>query len=161
MNGDYQADMPDFPWRAQVTAGDGEMFDITRELAVMYDAIVGSMDWGSGFLDREDVEALFRVATLCGFEVGEYAVEKQSVILTTALGTPLSMSSPLTTLITKDGPVRRYHIRPTNEGKASKLQVVRYVGPHGRFGDYEVLEEIELPEKIPTYPGQVLGGTLE
>lgn len=73
---DARAKVPDWKWTAAVTK-DGAAHDITRELAVMYDAIVGSMDWGSGFLDIEDVEALLRIGALCGFESGEYDLPRQ------------------------------------------------------------------------------------
>jgi hypothetical protein len=43
--------------------------DITEHVAAMYDAIVGSMDWGSGFLCTEEVESILIVGHLVGFEV--------------------------------------------------------------------------------------------
>jgi hypothetical protein len=43
--------------------------DVTEHVAAMFDAIVGSMDWGSGFLDVETIESILIVAELAGFEV--------------------------------------------------------------------------------------------
>lgn len=42
--------------------------DITEHVAAMFDAIVDSMDWGSGFLDTETIESILIVAELAGFE---------------------------------------------------------------------------------------------
>ena len=44
--------------------------DITDHVAAMYDALVGSMDWGSGFLDDEQIEALLLVGEAAGWEMG-------------------------------------------------------------------------------------------
>lgn len=50
----------------------GEPVDITEGVRVMYDAVLGSMDWQSGFLDLEELEALGQVADACGFDqIGE------------------------------------------------------------------------------------------
>lgn len=43
--------------------------DITEHVAAMFDAIVGSLDWGSGFLDTETIESILIVAELAGFDV--------------------------------------------------------------------------------------------
>lgn len=59
-------------FRATVALPDGREFDITENLRVMYDAIVGSMDWGSGFLDSEEASAISRVGEVCGFELSNY-----------------------------------------------------------------------------------------
>jgi hypothetical protein len=40
-------------------------------VAAMYDALVGSLDWGSGFLDTEEIESILIVAELAGFDVPE------------------------------------------------------------------------------------------
>lgn len=45
----------------------GEITDITEGVRVMYDAVLGSLDWQSGFLDLEELEALGQVADACGF----------------------------------------------------------------------------------------------
>lgn len=51
--------------------------DITEHVAAMFDAIVGSLDWGSEFLDAETIESILIVAELAGFEApaGVPAVE--------------------------------------------------------------------------------------
>ncbi len=43
--------------------------DITEHVAAMYDAIVGSLDWGSGFLDVETMESVLIVAHLAGYTI--------------------------------------------------------------------------------------------
>ncbi len=43
--------------------------DITSQVAVLYDAIVTSLDWGSNFLDDEQVEAILIVARMVGFDM--------------------------------------------------------------------------------------------
>ena len=42
--------------------------DVTEHVAQMYDAIVGSMDWGSEFLDWETILSILLVGKLAGFE---------------------------------------------------------------------------------------------
>lgn len=42
--------------------------DITDGVQVIYDQLVGSMDWGSGFLSTEEVATIRAVAAVCGFE---------------------------------------------------------------------------------------------
>ncbi len=45
--------------------------DLTEEVAAMYDAIVGSMDWGSGFLDDESIQAILLIGRAAGFDLPE------------------------------------------------------------------------------------------
>ncbi len=40
----------------------------TNDLKILFDALVTSMDFGSGFLDTEEVEALRNVAVLLGVD---------------------------------------------------------------------------------------------
>jgi len=49
------------------TDDDGNRHDITDGVAVIYDAIVCSMDWGSGFLDVEQATEITKVGIACGF----------------------------------------------------------------------------------------------
>lgn len=63
-------------YRAQLVprSGDGQLnpfksTDITEDIAKLYDLVIGSMDWGSGFLDTEDYEAVIKVGILCGFDL--------------------------------------------------------------------------------------------
>lgn len=44
-----------------------EVADITEAVASVYDALHSSMDWGSNFLDIEQVTAALEVAKECGF----------------------------------------------------------------------------------------------
>lgn len=57
-------DSTDKHWRRVTVDG----ADITEHIAAMFDAIVGSLDWGSGFLDTETIESILIVADLVGFE---------------------------------------------------------------------------------------------
>jgi hypothetical protein len=41
--------------------------DITEQVAALFDALVGSMDWGSDFLDEDTVEAALIVADIVGY----------------------------------------------------------------------------------------------
>lgn len=136
---DYRADVPDYLWQAVIKTADGE-HDITRELAVMYDAIIGSTDWGSGFLDREDVEALFRVAAICGFDGGgEYDTGKYGfqVILEGADGSHLSAlgretGNYIREVLTPRGVTWRgsvYH--PTGSGNCSLITLYAGIGTIG------------------------------
>jgi hypothetical protein len=45
--------------------------DITEHVAAMYDAIIGSADWGSEFLDTEQIVSILTVAEAAGFEYTE------------------------------------------------------------------------------------------
>ena len=45
--------------------------DVTEHVARMYDAIVHSLDWGSGYLDTEDIESILIIAKLAGWDVPE------------------------------------------------------------------------------------------
>ena len=42
--------------------------DITEHVKAAYDLVVGSMDWGSGFLTFEDAVPLAELARICGFD---------------------------------------------------------------------------------------------
>lgn len=55
---------------------DGKEVDVTEGVAVMYDCLHKSLDWGSGFLTIEDVTAITDIAGACGFVPIEEA-EKQ------------------------------------------------------------------------------------
>ena len=45
--------------------------DITEPVQILYDIAHSSMDWGSGFLDNEEMEAVIRLAVLMGWQVPE------------------------------------------------------------------------------------------
>jgi hypothetical protein len=55
------------------TKPDGTTQDITEGVQVLYDLVIQSMDFGSGFLTIEDVEPMAVVADFCGFEGFEEA----------------------------------------------------------------------------------------
>jgi hypothetical protein len=52
---------------------DGTEADITEGVQALYDLVIGSMDWGSGFWSAEDAAPVARLARLCGFEQAEEA----------------------------------------------------------------------------------------
>lgn len=53
--------------RVYVRDGDGET-DITEGVQALYDLVIGSMDWGSGFWTAEDAAPVAKLARACGFE---------------------------------------------------------------------------------------------
>ena len=127
---DYRLDASPVNWKAELLVYDkpgqpasGAIVDITRELRVMYDLVVTSMDWGSGFLDAEDMETITRLAKLCDFEMDDTEVDYAYELLD---GTPVS----LTGVRLKDEPGRVQQIRDKYEGRDG----------------YEIREEIH-----PTY----------
>jgi len=46
---------------------DGSHKDITEGVQICYDLLRQSLDWGSGFLDTEEVDAVVRLANDAGF----------------------------------------------------------------------------------------------
>lgn len=46
---------------------DGTEVDVTEPVRVAYDCVHQSMDWGSGFLDTEEVDNIIRLGAACGF----------------------------------------------------------------------------------------------
>lgn len=60
---------------------DGQETDITEGVQALYDLVINSMDWGSGFLSDEDVRPVIEVAEACQFasfaEAREYVARKK------------------------------------------------------------------------------------
>jgi hypothetical protein len=54
-------------------AADGTETDITEGVQALYDLVISSMDWGSGFLSAEDAAPVASLARVCGFEQAEEA----------------------------------------------------------------------------------------
>lgn len=54
-----------------LTEANGAEHDITESVAFMYDAIIQSLDWGSGFLDLEEQLHIASVGVLAGYQVPE------------------------------------------------------------------------------------------
>lgn len=52
-----------------LTEDNGTEHDITDSIGFMYDAIIQSLDWGSGFLDLEEQLHIASVGLLAGYEV--------------------------------------------------------------------------------------------
>lgn len=59
-----------------VTHDDGTTTDVTEGVQVAYDAVRSSLDWGSGFLDTEEVDAVVGLAVACRFPDFEELVEE-------------------------------------------------------------------------------------
>mgnify|MGYP003421936913 CR=1 FL=1 len=51
---------------------DGVVTDITEGVQILYDAMVATMDWTSGLLDRHEVLATWNLARACGFDLEAY-----------------------------------------------------------------------------------------
>ena len=61
------------PVLVQTEAGD---IDITAEVAVLYDTATNSMNWGSGFLDTDEVAKIRALAKACGFADVDYPLDR-------------------------------------------------------------------------------------
>jgi hypothetical protein len=59
--------------RAFARQPDGTETDITEGVQALYDLVLGSMDWGSGFLTAEDARPVALLARMMGFEKAEEA----------------------------------------------------------------------------------------
>jgi hypothetical protein len=59
--------------RVFARAEDGTETDVTEGVQALYDLVIGSMDWGSGFLSVEDARPVVHVAKTCGFTDWEQA----------------------------------------------------------------------------------------
>jgi hypothetical protein len=49
-------------------ADDGTQEDVTEGVQALYDLVIGSMDWGSGFWSYEDALPVANIAQLAGFD---------------------------------------------------------------------------------------------
>lgn len=54
---------------------EGTETDITEGVQVLYDTVLQSMDWSSGFLDYEEQSAVIRTGMACGFPDAEKHLE--------------------------------------------------------------------------------------
>lgn len=52
-----------------ITSADGT--DITSSVQILFDTVLSSMDWGSGFLDTEEIHAVVKLAIHMGWKVPE------------------------------------------------------------------------------------------
>jgi hypothetical protein len=59
--------------RAFARNPDGSETDITEGVQALYDLVINSMDWGSGFLTAEDARPVALLARTMGFEQAEEA----------------------------------------------------------------------------------------
>lgn len=56
-----------------VRSPNGDHVVVTAGVQALYDLVIDSMDWGSGFLTVEDATPVVEIAKLCGFERSEEA----------------------------------------------------------------------------------------
>lgn len=61
--------------------------DITEGVQILYDMAVGSMEWGSGLLDNEEMGHVIRFAITMGWQVPELDTTSDAM-RTTALAFP-------------------------------------------------------------------------
>jgi hypothetical protein len=61
--------------KAVVTLADGTERDITGLVRVLYDGVIGSLDWGSGWWDGEDAAAVGWIGLAFGWADAEKAVQ--------------------------------------------------------------------------------------
>lgn len=94
MGGRFGAHRPECPWQiafeAQlaaeddagriIRASDGQ--DITEAVQILYDIAHSSMDWGSGFLDNEEMESVIRLAVLMGWQVPDLPDNSPAMVST-------------------------------------------------------------------------------
>jgi hypothetical protein len=88
----------------RIYARDGEAeTDITEGVQALYDLVIGSMNWGSGFWTAEDAAPVAKLARACGFERAEEAErylneqlhsEEQKAFLLTRLDWRTQMMAP-------------------------------------------------------------------
>lgn len=57
----------------EALAPDGRRTNITEGVQALYDLVIQSMDWGSGFLSMEEVVPIYDLARACGFKGWESA----------------------------------------------------------------------------------------
>jgi hypothetical protein len=55
------------PMKVILTADDGTERDITEHFRLLYDTVIASMDWGSGFLDLQEMLQVVQVGAAAGF----------------------------------------------------------------------------------------------
>lgn len=55
--------------KAIFRADDGTETDITNAVEILWDGVVGSLDWGSGWWSGEDAGAVAWIGELFGFEL--------------------------------------------------------------------------------------------
>lgn len=70
-----QSDDPRTPSGVTILAQlpDGSTVNVTEGVQTLYDHVISSMDWGSGFLTKEDAIPIAEIARVCGFESSEEA----------------------------------------------------------------------------------------
>lgn len=75
---DVQAELPASPPEGPrvIVEHDGQRTDITDDLAVLYDAATSSMNWGSGFLDTDEVDSIRRIGRRMGYSDVPYQHDK-------------------------------------------------------------------------------------
>lgn len=59
--------------RIYVKNEDGTETEITEGVQALYDHLIGSLDWGSGFISTEDAVPIAHLARTCDFNAWEEA----------------------------------------------------------------------------------------
>lgn len=54
-----------------------EPVDLTEAVKVLYDHVVNSMDWGSGFLDHEEQHRVYDIGKALGFELPDMECHRE------------------------------------------------------------------------------------
>lgn len=53
--------MSDIDYQVLLHRADAEPVDLTEHIKVLYDSLIGSLDWGSGFLDSDEMKRIAEV----------------------------------------------------------------------------------------------------
>ena len=61
--------------RIDLTDDDGQVHDVTEAVQIVYDAMLNGMEFGSGMLDTQEVDALRRLAGIAGWDPVEYDLD--------------------------------------------------------------------------------------
>ncbi len=112
-----------------VTHDDGSEQDITELVRIAYDVATQSMDWGSGFLDREETNGLILLAEACHFpDVEEKIAEiwKQRAAAQIAAEASIGEKHARLQAIARERGVKFwFEVKPTAEERAALLTEAR------------------------------------
>lgn len=100
--------------------------DITEHVAAMFDALVSSTDWGSGFLDDESIEGILTVGALAGFDLSHASPPRETEH---KIFTEICPSPPYSTVAEqRNEAVKRWHEnewKPWNARKEAAIDAWR------------------------------------
>lgn len=107
--------------RITVTHDDGATQDITEQVQIAYDVATHSMDWGSGFLDREETNGLILLAEACRFPSLDEVLQEQW----RARMAEGKRYDELEAIATQRGEKWWHSVKPTTEESAAFLAQIR------------------------------------